>query len=791
MNDYTYHIVPILDTIILPNTDTKLNVDEALGLDLKNELHNGHGYAIAATIKEGIKKSEVTGESFYKIGTLLKMDSIEESSEGFLVYAKSIQRIELDEILISGVSTYGNYHDADEEEDLSKESKQQMLDYMKNIVHDISEHFQGNDEFVKLIDKQNNLNEVIAHLLPFMQIRLRDKYELLRHASLKERGLLFIEYLGKQKESIDLQVEMAKKYSKKNNKSYREAMLREQLKAIQLELGDTDDDPNSPESYGKRIEESKMSDEARKAAKRELRKLESGGSNNSEAHIIRNYLDLMLDIPWESNVADIDISEAKRVLNTYHYGMDKVKQRIMEHLAVMKMQNDKQGSIILLVGPPGTGKTSLGKSIAEALGREYVRVSLGGVRDEAEIRGHRRTYLGALPGRIIQGMKKAGTMNPVFVLDEIDKLSVSNSGDPSSALLEVLDPEQNNTFADHYLEVPYDLSDVLFVATANNINTIPGPLLDRLEVIQINSYTNLEKLHIGRDHLIDASVKEHGLSRDKIIFTDEAIQGIIDKYTREAGVRGLRKEIDKIIRKVIEKIVTEEIQEPYEVKVENLIDLLGHQVARHGEIRSDVSFGVVTGLAWTPVGGDILFIEGTFMPGNGNMLLTGQLGDVMKESARIALSLVKSRLTDQLKVVDFNKNDIHVHVPSGATPKDGPSAGVTMLTAMASLATGKKVDPKLAMTGEITLSGHVLPVGGIKEKILAAHRAGIEKIIMPKENEKDLMDVPAEVTNDIQFLFVERIEEVLELALAIEIIKPEDLLIQKDTGKGIGFNITG
>ncbi len=789
MKDQALHVIPIIDTVILPSTDTKLSVDEQLGLELKNQMANASGYALALTLKEGVDKKHVSEESFYKIGSLIKLNRIEPSSNGFLVYARGFERIEAEDILISDTNTYATYHGAPEVDDLHEEGRAQMIAYIKEIIHEIGDHFKGNEDYMKLLDRQKEINSLIGHLLPFLQASLDQKYELIRHASMKERGLLFIEYLGKQQESIELQVEMAKKYSKKNNQNYREAMLREQLKAIQQELGEDGDDPGSPEAYRKRIDESLMSEEARKAANRELRKLETSGGNNSEAHIIRNYLDLMLDLPWSSDIKEVDINEAKRVLDRHHYGMDKVKERIIQHLAVMKMKKNKQGSILLLVGPPGTGKTSLGKSIAEALGREYIRASLGGVRDEAEIRGHRRTYIGALPGRIIQGMKKAGTNNPVFVLDEIDKLSMSHNGDPSSALLEVLDPEQNNTFADHYLEVPYDLSDVLFVATANSMNSIPQPLLDRLEVIQISSYTNLEKLNIAREHLVKNSMKDHGLEGHEIVFEDDAISGIIDRYTREAGVRGLRKQIDKVVRSVIEKIVTDEVKGTFTVTDDNLHDLLGSRMARHNEIRESSSPGVVTGLAWTPVGGDILFIEGTFMAGNGNMMLTGQLGDVMKESARISMSLIKSRLADQLKVIDFSKNDIHIHVPSGATPKDGPSAGVTMLTAMASLATGKKVRTDLAMTGEITLSGQVLPVGGIKEKVLAAHRAGIKEIIMPKENEKDIQEVPKDARNAINFHFVDQIEEVLELALDIHIKTPEELFMITGHGKNIGFKM--
>jgi ATP-dependent Lon protease len=435
----------------------------------------------------------------------------------------------------------------------------------------------------------------------------------------------------------------------------------------------------------------------------------------------------------------------------------------------MKLRQEKQGSILLFAGPPGTGKTSLGKSIAEALGRKYVRVSLGGVRDEAEIRGHRRTYVGALPGRIIQGIEKAGTKNPVFILDEIDKLATSYAGDPASALLEVLDPEQNSTFSDHYLEVPYDLSDVLFIATANSLATIPPPLLDRMELIEISGYTKNEKFAIAKDHLMPEILTEHGLDADKLRIEDDALKMIIEKYTREAGVRWLKKQMAKIARHVSEKIVSGTADLPFVVTPENLSAILGKEVIRQEVAKKEPVPGVVTGLAWTPVGGEILFIEGTFMPGTGKLTLTGQLGDVMKESATISSSLIRSRLAGTQNGFNFITSDIHIHVPSGATPKDGPSAGVTIFSALASLITGKTVDPELAMTGEITLSGAVLPVGGIKEKVLAAHRAGIKKVILPKENERDLEDVPEDVRNELIFVPVGTIEDVLKEALAIEL----------------------
>jgi ATP-dependent protease La len=528
-----------------------------------------------------------------------------------------------------------------------------------------------------------------------------------------------------------------------------------------------------------------MPPEVKEIALEEVHKLERQGPHSSEENVIRNYLDLLTSLPWgESQVKDIDIEAARKLLNQEHYGLDKVKDRIIQHLTVMKLKQNKQGSILLLVGPPGTGKTSLGKSIAKALERKYVRISLGGVKDESEIRGHRRTYVGALPGRIIQGMKRAGERNPVFIMDEVDKLMASYSGDPASALLEVLDPEQNNTFSDHYLEVPYDLSDVFFIATANSLKGIPGPLRDRMEIIEIGSYTSHEKFHIARKHLISEVLEENGLDETQLQFDDEAVKTIIEKYTREAGVRGLKRQLATVARVASEKIVLGKVDLPYLVKEDMLYELLGHELIQVHLAGKKNPPGVVTGLAWTPVGGDILFIEGAFMPGTGKLLLTGQLGDVMKESAKISQSLIRSRLAFNLKQVEFDKQDLHIHVPSGAIPKDGPSAGVALLTTIASLVTGRKVDPKLAMTGEISLRGAVLPVGGIKEKVLAAHRAGIKRVILPEENLKDLDDVPDDVKEEMGFLPVKTVEDVIKETIGIELPKPLLMDMSTDTLTG-------
>ena len=605
-----------------------------------------------------------------------------------------------------------------------------------------------------------------------MQISVKEKQELLEKDSKRKMCMMFMDLVTKQKDKLDVQIDISNKVNERLNKTQREALLREQMKTIQDELDDGKSG-RAKKDYYELIADAEMPTDVEELAYEQADKLKSFGQQNHEASIIQNYLDLLVALPWKTGeVKDLDINKAREILDEEHYGLQEVKDRIIQHLAVMKLKKNKKGSILLLVGPPGTGKTSLGKSIAHALDRKYVRFSMGGMRDEAEIRGHRRTYIGALPGRIIQGMKKAGQKNPVFVLDEIDKLMTSYSGDPASALLEVLDPEQNNTFSDHYLEVPYDLSEVFFIATANSLSTIPGPLRDRMEIIEISSYTNNEKFHIGKDHLITSVLDDHGLETNQLTIEDEALNMVISKYTREAGVRGLKKQLAKIARIATERIVSGKVQAPYNINGEMLNEILGKQTVRLDKSLHDKIPGVITGLAWTPVGGDILFIESSLMSGKGELILTGQLGDVMKESARISLSLIRSRLPHLVSHFDFSKNDIHIHVPSGSIPKDGPSAGITLFSALASMLLGKGVNPKTAMTGEITLRGSVLPVGGIKEKVLAAHRAGITKILLPKENLEDLKEVPEEVRNELEFVLVETIEEVVKETLDIELPQP-------------------
>ena len=767
-------VVPLFEIVVYPKSQTKLMADKVTGEVLINEMKNSEFVnAVGLTVMSGTKTSDISEDTLYKTGNLLKITFVQPADDGYLIVAKAIERVEAVSLYRKNGLFYTTYRPVHDLRDFDEDTEAEVMANIKKTIHEISSRYQGSEQFTRPIDKMDSIDQIIGFVMPYIPVKLAEKQKLLELASVRERYLLFFHILTKHKENINLQIEMAKKVTDKISKSNREAMLREQLKVIQEELNEGDDSTSGDAAYREKIENSKMPDEVKKKALAELKKLEAGGSHNPEAHVIRNYLDLLLDLPWVTEEKkSIDIAEARRVLESNHNGLEKVKERIIQHLAVMKLKKEKQGSILLLTGPPGTGKTSLGKSIADALGRKYIRASLGGVKDEAEIRGHRRTYVGALPGRIIQGMRKAGTKNPVFILDEVDKLSASYSGDPASALLEVLDPEQNSTFSDHYLEVPYDLSDVLFIATANSVASIPWPLLDRMETIEISGYTKNEKFAIARDHLIPNVLEDHGLDAEKLKIEDEALRVIIDKYTREAGVRGLKKQLARTARFVSEKIVSGKADLPYVVRADMLKEVLGKELIRQEEARKENVPGVVTGLAWTPVGGDILFIEGTFMPGTGKLTLTGQLGDVMKESAKISLSLVRSRLVNTANSFDFTSSDIHIHVPSGATPKDGPSAGVTLFTALTSLITGRVVDPKTAMTGEVTLSGAVLPVGGIKEKVLAAHRAGIKKVILPKENERDLEDVPEDARNELKFVPVETIEEVLKEALDIDLSRP-------------------
>jgi ATP-dependent Lon protease len=766
-------IITMPGYVLFKGIKSTIKIKKSLGEKIYSRIKQDDNYAIVLLLKEGCDFEAYREKDLYTIGSLVKIEKIVDSKVTYDINVEVLDRVDVKNIGQEQGYYVGKYEMAPDIEDLDKNTQNQMLEYVKALATEISGKFIGSESYIQYIQSMKDLEQLIGYLMQFINISSFEKQELLEIRSRKKKSLKFLDILMQQKENIQFQMEMNAKLSGEVNKQYREKMLREQLKAIQEELNDGKQSESKKKDYLQIINESKMPEDVKDIALEEYGKLQNQSPNSMETNVIRNYLDLLTSLPWgKSSVKEVDIKEAKNILEKDHYGLDKVKERIIQHLTVMKLKNNQQGSILLLVGPPGTGKTSLGKSIAKVLQREYVRISLGGIRDEAEIRGHRRTYVGALPGRIIQGIKKAGTNNPVFILDEVDKLLASNLGDPASALLEVLDPEQNNSFSDHYLEVPYDLSDVFFIGTANSLREIPGPLRDRMEIIQINSYTTTEKFHIAKDHLIDEVLEYHGLTHKQLKIEDDALKAIIDKYTREAGVRGVKKQLSAIARHATEKIVVDEVKIPYIVKEEMLFDILGPEISTYDKVKKSNPPGVVTGLAWTPVGGDILFIESVFMPGKGELMLTGQLGDVMKESAKISQSLIRSRLVLRLKDIDFDKHDLHIHIPQGSIPKDGPSAGVTLFTSIASLFTGIPVDPKTAMTGEISLRGAVLPVGGIKEKVIAAHRSGIKKILLPLENKKDLCDIPDEVKKDIQFIFIETIEELILETLGIKLPNP-------------------
>ena len=629
-------VLVIPDKVLLHETKMTLKIGKEVGSNIYNKVAKDDFYAIAVAVKEDNLEGLYSESDLYNIGTLVKIDSIKAMRDFYQIMVEIVERVEIEEITPEGSSFNATYRLMPDIVDLDKKEQEEILEHIKDLVSEISRNFKGSKNYVDQVIQLNDITKVIGYVYPYMRLSVYEQQELLEIRSLKEKSLKFLDILIDQKESIKFQMEMAAKFNEEMNKNHRANMLKEQLKAIQEELDDAEG-TGSKKDYRELIEEADMPDEVREVAMEEVQKLERQGPHSSEENVIRNYLDLLTTLPWgKSEIKDIDIGAARKLLDDEHYGLEKVKDRIIQHLTVMKLKQNKQGSILLLVGPPGTGKTSLGKSIAEVLGREYVRISLGGVKDEAEIRGHRRTYLGALPGRIIQGMKRAGSKNPVFILDEVDKLMAAYNGDPASALLEVLDPEQNDSFSDHYLDVPIISSDVFFIATANSLRDIPGPLRDRMEIIEIGSYTSHEKFHIAKDHLISIVLEEHGLDETQLQIDDEALKTIIEKYTREAGVRGIKRQLSAVARVVSEKIVVGKVEIPYIVKEDMLYDILGHELTQYDLAGKNNPPGVVTGLAWTPVGGDILFIEGAFMPGSGKLTLTGQLGDVMKESAKIS-----------------------------------------------------------------------------------------------------------------------------------------------------------
>jgi ATP-dependent Lon protease len=620
---------------------------------------------------------------------------------------------------------------------------------------------------VSSIDEPGRLADtIVAHL----GIKLEDRQNLLETFNAAERLEKVLGHMRAEIEILEVERRIRSRVKKQMERSQKEYYLNEQMRAIQKELGEKDEFKNEIQEIEDKLKQKKLSAEAKDKVEKELKKLKMMSPMSAEATVVRNYIDWILSLPWNEFTDDkLDINEAERVLEEDHYGLEKVKERILEYLAVQSLVGKIKGPILCLVGPPGVGKTSLGRSIARATGRKFIRVSLGGVRDEAEIRGHRRTYIGALPGKIIQSMKKAGSSNPVFLMDEIDKMSTDFRGDPSSALLEVLDPEQNTTFNDHYLDLDYDLSKVMFITTANTLDRIPRPLQDRMEIIRIAGYTELEKLSIAKKYLLEKQKEANGLATDNLIFTDNAILGVIRHYTKEAGVRNLEREIASICRKVAVEVVRKDRNAHIQVGSKSLHKYLGPIKFRYGKAEAEVKIGVTTGLAWTELGGELLATEVTIMPGKGQLIITGKLGDVMQESAQAAMSYVRSRASELGLEKDFyQKLDVHIHVPEGAIPKDGPSAGITMATSLVSALMKIPVHNDLAMTGEITLRGTVLPIGGLKEKVLAAHRAGIKKVLIPADNEKDIEEIPASVLKTVELELVSHMDQVLKKALVLD-----------------------
>ena len=763
-------VIPLRNAVLFPGISMPLRIGREKSVQALHQASTGQNWVVLLGQKNpdtNIAKIE----DLYSVGTLCKIESQRKEEDGsYSVFVHAHQRVRVIksrgeegvfQVLTEGLEDIGQ---------LDAKTKEALLESLKQISLETLDLLGGHVRRVKnWINEIHDLGVLTNVCAAHADFELKEKQALLEMLDLKERALRILDLLREQKERLKVQNDIRDKLTDNINQSQRESILREQMRVIREQLGD-DDSKGIVEQYEAKIKDAQMTPEALELATSQLRRLESMNAASPEYQIIRTHLDLMVSLPWSksSEHKEIDLEEAERILNEDHYGMEKIKKRILQHLAVMKLRKTHQGSILLFVGPPGVGKTSLGKSIARALGKKYVRAALGGVRDDSEIRGHRRTYIGALPGRIISSIKKAGENDPVFILDEIDKLSRGFSGDPASALLETLDPEQNGSFQDHYLDTPFDLSKVMFIATANSLETIPGPLLDRMEVIELTGYTVDEKRQIAKNHLWPKQLKEHGIEDSQLAITDEALTSVLTRYTREAGVRELQRKLATICKAMSLRIVKAAGQK-LTVDVADLDEIFGAERFSSDMIESVLPPGVVTGLAWTPVGGDILFIETEEMPGNGQLLLTGQLGEVMQESTKIALSLLKARLPLLDPSIDFSKKEIHVHVPAGAIPKDGPSAGVTMLSSIASKLLKRPVNPKLAMTGEISLRGSVLPVGGIKEKVIAAHRAGVNEIILCKKNEKDLREVPESIKKDIKFHFVSSVNEVLKIALGVDL----------------------
>ena len=751
-------VIPVYNMVLVPNANNYMKIDTYKLVTGKDPVLEEK--VVLIPLKSYKSRDKLTDGDFRNIGVTGYISEVA-SENGYLV-VRSEERRNIDSITV--------YQDGSIElslsrrfeiHDLDKEDMEKRLDKIKREIIETTQNENFGPAIRSYVADISSLDEAAALISPWAIQGPEEKYKLLETDSDSERAQLEEKLLYENIEINKVTREAHDAEEDDYQKLYREQAIKKQMDYLQKQLDEMHPDQVSDlRKLEIKINESGMNEEARDEASRVLRRLKEEGQNSQEAGMLHDYLDFVTGLVWKKEEAkEIDLDEAEKVLDEDHYGLKKVKRRILEQIAVMNLKRQQSGSILLFVGAPGTGKTSIGKSIAKALGRKYVRVSLGGVRDEADIRGHRRTYIGAMPGRIMDGIFKAGASNPVMVLDEVDKLGESYNGNPASALLEVLDPEQNNTFTDHYMNVPYDLSDVLFICTANTLETIPAPLLNRMEVIRFQGYTPLEKMHIARSFLIPSTLKKTGIKPENLTITDSAINKIIEDYTRESGVRGLKKRIDTIGRAAAVRYLKNG-EEKIRVTENDLRDYLDMSPMIENHVKDSADPGVVTGLAWTEVGGTILYIESLFNKGDGNVKITGQLGDVMKESAEIALSLVKSIYPDKADL--FKENDLHIHVPDGSTPKDGPSAGITLTTALASLVTGKSVSPRVAMTGEVSLEGNVNAIGGLPEKLMAADRAGVKKVFIPKDNVEDLRDVADEVKNDLEIIPVTKVRDVLK-----------------------------
>jgi ATP-dependent Lon protease len=762
----SYPVLPLRDIVVFPHMIVPLFVGREKSIRALEEVMKADKFILLATQKNATDDDPTT-DAIYTSGTLASVLQLLKLPDGTVkVLVEGTARA-----VIRGYGRTEDFYEAEAE--LVADEHADAVE-VEALARSVISEFEGyvklnkkvSAEVVAAVTQIDDYSKLADTIAAHLAVKIADKQAVLETVSIAQRLEKCLALMESEISVLQVEKRIRTRVKRQMEKTQREYYLNEQMKAIQKELGDEDGKDDLAE-LEERIKNTKLSKEARDKATAELKKLRQMSPMSAEATVVRNYLDWLLSIPWNKrSKVKKDLAAAQEVLDADHFGLDKVKERIVEYLAVQSRANKLTGPILCLVGPPGVGKTSLGKSIARATGREFVRMSLGGVRDEAEIRGHRRTYIGSMPGKIIQSMRKAKTSNPLFLLDEIDKMGMDFRGDPSSALLEVLDPEQNSTFNDHYLEVDYDLSSVMFVTTANTLN-IPPALMDRMEIIRIAGYTEDEKVEIARSHLIPNAVKKHGLTEQEWAIEDGALLTIIRRYTREAGVRNLERELSNLARKAVKELLLAKKQkQKVIVTEENISDYLGVPKFRYGEAEDQDQVGVVTGLAWTEVGGELLTIEGVMMPGKGKMTVTGNLKDVMKESISAAASYVRSRAIDfGIEPPLFDRRDIHVHVPEGATPKDGPSAGTAMVTAIVSVLTGIPVKRDIAMTGEITLRGRILPIGGLKEKLLAALRGGLKKVLIPEENAKDLVDIPVSVKNQLEIVPVSRMGEVLQHAL--------------------------